>query len=74
MSFFEEKMSLFLCYNNRMIKKAFEIKHLLPILSLIVLIATKGLVESSFWFSVSAIVFLGISVMSSVHHAEIIAH
>lgn len=57
-----------------MIKKAFEIKHLLPILSLIVLIATKGLVESSFWFSVSATVFLGISVMSSVHHAEIIAH
>ncbi len=57
-----------------MIKKVLEIKHLLPLISLIVLIATKGLVESSFWFSVSATVFLGVSVMSSVHHAEIIAH
>lgn len=57
-----------------MIKKVLEIKHLLPLISLLVLIATKGLVESSFWFSVSATVFLGISVMSSVHHAEIIAH
>lgn len=55
-------------------RKFLEIKHLLPVISLIVLAATKGLVESSFWFSISATVFLGISVMSSVHHAEIIAH
>lgn len=56
------------------LRKAFEMKHLIPVLSIFVLILTKSAVTSNYLFSLLATLFLGISVMSSVHHAEIIAH
>lgn len=56
------------------LKKALETKHLVPIAALLVFVVTKTLGDVGFWFSGLATVFLGISIMSSVHHAEIIAH
>ncbi|HMN69104.1 MAG TPA: ionic transporter y4hA [Bdellovibrionales bacterium] len=35
---------------------------------------TKGWADANYWVSILAASFLGIAVMSSVHHAEIIAH
>lgn len=56
------------------LRKALETKHLIPILALIVFLATKALGNVGFGFSILATLFLGISIMASVHHAEIIAH
>jgi Ca2+:H+ antiporter len=55
------------------IKQVLEPKHLIPILSILILVVTKSM-DSNVWLSLLASVFLGIAVMSSVHHAEIIAH
>ncbi len=55
-------------------KKGFEPKHLISTLCFLVLIFSKPFVDSSYWVSIGATVFLGVAVMSSVHHAEIIAH
>lgn len=35
---------------------------------------TKSFVSTSYWVSVAAAFFLGTAIMSSVHHAEVIAH
>ncbi len=56
------------------LKKALETKHLIPILALAVFLVTKTLGDIGFGLTVLSTVFLGISILSSVHHAEIIAH
>lgn len=56
------------------IRKGFEPKHLISTLCLLVFLFTKSFVDVSYWISVVATLFLGIAIMSSVHHAEIIAH
>ncbi|WP_415064364.1 calcium:proton antiporter [Bdellovibrio sp.] len=56
------------------LKKGFEPKHLISILCLLVLLVSKPFFETNFLISILATVFLGVSVMTSVHHAEIIAH
>ncbi len=56
------------------VRKGFEPKHLISILCLIVFLISQPLVGASYWVSIMAAVFLGVAVMSSVHHAEIIAH
>lgn len=56
------------------ITKGFEPKHLISTLCLLVLLISKPFIDSSYWVSIGATLFLGIAVMSSVHHAEIIAH
>lgn len=56
------------------VQKGFEPKHLISTLCLLVLVFTSAFVGSSYWISIGATVFLAIAVMSSVHHAEIIAH
>jgi Ca2+:H+ antiporter len=56
------------------LRKGFEPQHLLSTLCFIVFLVTKSFSETNYWISTVAAVFLGIAVMSSVHHAEVIAH
>lgn len=56
------------------VRKGFELKHLTSTLCLLVFLISKPFIESHFIISLVASLFLGIAVMSSVHHAEIIAH
>jgi Ca2+:H+ antiporter len=55
-------------------RKSFEAKHLISSLCLLALFTSTLLTSGGFWVSFGACTFLGIAVMSSVHHAEIIAH
>lgn len=56
------------------LRKGLEPQHLLATLCFLVLLATKSFGETNYWISTLASIFLGIAVMSSVHHAEVIAH
>src|SRR5690606_12008261 len=49
-------------------------QHLLSTLSLLVLLLSKPFADLGAWTSALAAVFLGVAVMTSVHHAEVIAH
>lgn len=57
------------------LRKSLHIQH---VTSLVCLLAffffTKSFINSSYWVSALAAIFLGMAVMSSVHHAEVIAH
>lgn len=55
-------------------RKGLEPKHLISTLCLLVLVFSTLFSDSSFLITIGSTVFLGIAVMSSVHHAEIIAH
>lgn len=57
-----------------MLRSFLQLKHLVPIFSLFVLAGTKSVIETSHWFAILASAFLGVSVMTSVYHAEQIAH
>lgn len=59
---------------GEILRKQLEAKHVISLMCLIVFLATKSVSEASYWISSLAGIFLGIAVMSSVHHAEIIAH
>lgn len=56
------------------VRKGFEPQHLISTVCLLVLFASKPFIDSGFWIPTAVTAFLGIAVMSSVHHAEIIAH
>lgn len=56
------------------IRKGFEFKHVISTLCLLVFLLSKPFVDSHYLVSLVASIFLGIAVMASVHHAEIIAH
>lgn len=56
------------------IRKGFEPKHLISTTSFLAFLFTQPFVGASHWVSLIAAFFLGVAVMSSVHHAEIIAH
>lgn len=56
------------------VRKGFEPKHLISTFCLLVFVLSKPFIGASDWVSLIAAVFLGVAVMSSVHHAEIIAH
>lgn len=55
-------------------KTFFQIKHLLPLVALSGLWLTKGKIDPNIIYTILEFCFLGLSVMVSVHHAEIIAH
>ena len=55
-------------------KTFFQIKHLLPLVAISGLWLTKGKIDPNIIFTILEFCFLGLSVMVSVHHAEIIAH
>lgn len=55
-------------------RKALETQHILSYLCLIVFLFSKPFVDSHYSISIIASVFLAVAVMSSVHHAEVIAH
>lgn len=55
-------------------KKSIQPKHLISASCFLVFLLSKPFIEISHWVSVASAVLLGIAVMSSVHHAEIIAH
>ena len=55
-------------------KSIFQPKHLIPVLSILILIFLKSTSEMNLVYSLVALSLLGISVMTSVHHAEVIAH
>ena len=55
-------------------KPFFQIKHLLPLVALSGLWFTKGKIDPNIFWTILEFCFLGLSVMVSVHHAEIIAH
>lgn len=59
---------------KELIRKGLQPQHLLSSLSLIVFLLSSFFAEGNMWVSITAAVFLGVSVMSSVHHAEVIAH
>lgn len=59
---------------SQVFKKILEIKHMIAILSVFSFLAIKGVGELNFILTLVATAFLGIAVMTSVHHAEIIAH
>lgn len=54
--------------------RIFEVKHMVSWACLLVFFITKPFYDASYWISILAAVTLGGAVMSSVHHAEIIAH
>lgn len=60
--------------NSIQLKKILEIKHLIPIISFLVFLIMKSFNETNVFLTVISSGFLGLSIMSSVHHAEIIAH
>lgn len=60
--------------SNNVIKTFFQLKHLLPIVALCGLWLIKIDAEANFFYTTLEFFFLGLSVMISVHHAEIIAH
>lgn len=55
-------------------RKALETQHILSYLCLIVFLISKRFVDAHFSVSLIAAAFLAIAVMSSVHHAEVVAH
>lgn len=57
-----------------LIRKVFEPKHILALSCLLVFLVSKPFIDESYWISFLASVALGLAVMLSVHHAEIIAH
>lgn len=61
---------------NRLVnfQKIFEIKHLLSFFSFFYFLFVSLFVEPGPWTSGFAAAFLGVAIMSSVHHADIIAH
>lgn len=56
------------------IRKGFEAKHLTSTACIVVFLFSKSYSTAGYWVSTIAALFLAIAVMSSVHHAEIIAH
>lgn len=56
------------------IRSIFQPKHLVPIISLLVMIIMKDAAGTQLIYSLLALGLLGLSVMTSVHHAEVIAH
>lgn len=56
------------------IRKGLEPQHLVSSLSFLALLASSIFADGNLWVSITAAVFLGVAVMSSVHHAEVIAH
>lgn len=48
--------------------------HFIPVVAIIILVITKSLPETNYIHTIIALVLLGLSVMTSVHHAEVIAH
>jgi Ca2+:H+ antiporter len=56
------------------LRKGFEPQHLLATACFLVFLVTKSFSETNYWISTVASIFLGVAVMSSVHHAEVIAH
>lgn len=56
------------------VRKGLEPKHLTSTLCFLVFLFSKPFADANYWVSTLAALFLGIAVMSSVHHAEIIAH
>lgn len=56
------------------VRKGLEPQHLISSLSLIVFLVSSVFAEGNLWVSITAAIFLGVAVMSSVHHAEVIAH
>lgn len=52
----------------------FQVKHILPLIALSGLWFTKGKIDPNIIFTFLEFCFLGLSIMISVHHAEIIAH
>jgi Ca2+:H+ antiporter len=59
---------------KEVLKKTFEPKHAIAWLCLFALLLTKPFMDANYWVSIAATGFLGIAIMASVHHAEIIAH
>ncbi|MFV8259133.1 calcium:proton antiporter [Bdellovibrio bacteriovorus] len=56
------------------IRKGLEPQHLVSSLSFVVFLLSGIFATDNMWVSITAAVFLGVAVMSSVHHAEVIAH
>ncbi len=54
-------------------KRLFDTTHFLSIMSVVVMMLVFSVGVSSPWFLIIAIAFLGVAVMTSVHHAEVIA-
>ncbi len=58
----------------QIIRKGLQPQHLAASLSFIVFLLASIFANGSLWITITAGVFLGISIMASVHHAEVIAH
>ena len=56
------------------LRKSFQPRHLISTLCLLVFFFTKSFEGAGYWLTALASIFLGVAIMSSVHHAEIIAH
>lgn len=56
------------------LKTFLQLKHLLPLVAISGLWLTKGKIDPNIFYTLLEFCFLGLSVMISVHHAEIIAH
>lgn len=54
-------------------KRLFDTTHFLSLMSVVVMVIVLAVGVSSPWFLAIAIAFLGVAVMTSVHHAEVIA-
>lgn len=60
--------------DKKLILSALKPLHLIPLLAIFVLLFIKGMVDPGATSLVLALVMLGLAVMTSVHHAEVIAH
>lgn len=63
-------------YRNmpQIFRKSLQSKHLISISCLIVFLISQSFVDKNYWISIVTAIALGMAIMSSVHHAEIIAH
>lgn len=57
-----------------LLRKLFELQFLVPILCFVILLGVKTTSETGLLITILSASILGVSVMSSVHHAEVIAH
>lgn len=60
--------------NKNLLLSVLKPLHFIPVLSIAVLIYVKGMSEPGVTALILALIMLGLAVMTSVHHAEVIAH
>lgn len=60
--------------DKKILLSVFKPLHFIPVLAIVVLLFVKGISDPGTFYLILAMIMLGAAVMTSVHHAEVIAH